>query len=67
MYHCDGCGWDGSEPMVADEPSVSQDLLWNLRVCPWCGEKVYETRLTRVQICACGDRRGHPGPCQVLF
>jgi hypothetical protein len=41
MDHCDTYGWDGPEPVLADEPSVSQDLLWTLRVCPRCGAEVY--------------------------
>jgi predicted RNA-binding Zn-ribbon protein involved in translation (DUF1610 family) len=67
VYHCDACGWDGPEPVLADEPSVGKDLLWTLRVCPQCGEEVYETRVHRVPICAYWDRLGHLGPCHALF
>jgi hypothetical protein len=67
MSHCEACGWDGPEPVLADEPSLSTELLWTLRLCPWCGDEVYETRVVRVPICPCGDRLGHPGPCQALF
>jgi hypothetical protein len=67
MYHCDACGWDGAEPVLSVEPSISKDLLWTLRVCPLCGEEVYETRVMRLPVCSCGDALGHPGPCQTLF
>ncbi len=67
MYHYDACGWDGLEPVLSDEPSISKDLLWTLRVCPKCGEEVYETQVMRRPMCMCGDRLGHPGPCQTLF
>jgi predicted RNA-binding Zn-ribbon protein involved in translation (DUF1610 family) len=67
MYHCDACGWDGPEPVLADEPSVSKDFLWTLRACPRCGEEVYETTVVRGSICPYGYPLGHPGPCQVLF
>jgi hypothetical protein len=67
MYHCDTCGWDGPEPIIYDEPSVSQKLLWTLRLCPQCGEEVCETQVMRLPICPCGDRLGHPGPCLVVF
>jgi hypothetical protein len=67
MYHCDQCNWDGPEPVLSDEPSFSNDLLWTLRVCPEYGEEVYETTVVRLPICPCGYALGHPGPCQVLF
>jgi hypothetical protein len=66
MYHCDACGWDGAEPVLSDEP-ISKGLLWTLRVCPTCGEEVYETQVVRVPVCSCDDRLGHPGPCQEVF
>ena len=66
MSHCDACGWDGHEPVLSDEPSVSTTLPWTLRLCPQCGEEVYETRVMRVPICPCDERLGHKGPCQVL-
>jgi rubredoxin len=40
-YHCDGCGWEGDTPALAEDPLG--DLLWTLRVCPECGEEVYQT------------------------
>jgi hypothetical protein len=67
MYHCDACGWDGAEPVLSNVPSLSTDLLWTLRVCPQCGEEVYETRVMRLPVCSCGEALGHPGPCQTLF
>jgi hypothetical protein len=67
MYHCDTCGWDGREPVLTDEPSLSKELSWMLRVCPECGEEVYETMVVTVSICVCGDRLGHPGPCHEVF
>ena len=67
MYHCDACGWDGAEPVLSDEPRISKDLLWTLRICPTCGEEVYETRVMPAPICVCGDRLGHQGPCQTQF
>jgi predicted RNA-binding Zn-ribbon protein involved in translation (DUF1610 family) len=49
MYHCDACGWDGPEPAKHHEPIVTRDqtLLYTLRVCPACGEEVYETSILR--------------------
>ena len=68
MYHCDACGWDGAEPVLSDEPSISKDLLWTLRVCPTCREEVYETRGSRrPSASAVIAAPGHQGPCQTLF
>lgn len=36
--------------MLSDEPSVSTELLWTLRVCPEGGEEVYETRVVRLNL-----------------
>ena len=66
MYHCDSCDWDGPEPVLSDEP-MGQDLLWTLRLCPQCGEEVYETAVVRVPICVCGEALGHPGLCPSVF
>jgi hypothetical protein len=62
MYHRDTCGWDGPEPVLSDEPSLSTELLWTLRRCPLCGEEVYETRVVRGLICPCGASLGHEEP-----
>jgi hypothetical protein len=45
MYHCDACGWDGDTPALADDPLG--DFISTLRVCPDCGEEVYETPILR--------------------
>jgi predicted RNA-binding Zn-ribbon protein involved in translation (DUF1610 family) len=45
MYHCDACGWDGDTPVLADDPLG--DFIFTLRVCPDCGEEVYETPILR--------------------
>jgi hypothetical protein len=49
MYHCDACGWDGAEPARHYEPIFTRDgtMLWAMRVCPECGEEVYETVVIR--------------------
>jgi predicted RNA-binding Zn-ribbon protein involved in translation (DUF1610 family) len=39
-YHCDSCGWDGETPTLAEDPLGG--FLWTLRVCPDCGEEVYQ-------------------------
>jgi predicted RNA-binding Zn-ribbon protein involved in translation (DUF1610 family) len=45
MYHCDACGWDGPEPAEARKPAfpVAPNAWWYLKICPECGEEVYET------------------------
>jgi hypothetical protein len=74
MWHCDPCGWDGPEP---DQQSGNHGPSWGrftaiLRVCPQCGEEVYETVILRQppapnpqeacdQPCA-GRRPGAPRP-----
>ena len=45
MYHCDACGWDGGMPALANDPLG--DVIVTLRVCPECGEEVYETPILR--------------------
>jgi hypothetical protein len=40
-YHCDGCGWDGETPRLAEDPLGG--LIFVLRTCPECGEEVYQT------------------------
>jgi hypothetical protein len=68
MHHCDACGWDGETPALREWAGEGcGGVLWTLRVCPTCGEEVYETPVVRVPICSCGDRLGHPGPCQEVF
>jgi predicted RNA-binding Zn-ribbon protein involved in translation (DUF1610 family) len=66
MYHCDACGWDGTEPVLTDEPSLRKELFWTLRVCPTCGKEVYDTTVVRVPIDSCGHRLRHPGPCAAM-
>ena len=48
MWHCDTCNWDGPEP--ARQELVGEGcggVIWTLRVCPACGEEVYETVIPR--------------------
>jgi hypothetical protein len=40
-YHCDRCDWDGDTPVLADDPLG--ECVFTLRVCPDCGEEVYQT------------------------
>jgi rRNA maturation protein Nop10 len=40
-YHCDQCDWDGDTPTLVEEPGPLG--TWTLRVCPECGEEVYQT------------------------
>jgi hypothetical protein len=50
MYHCDACGWDGPEPATHHEPFFTKDgtcTLWVRRVCPACGEEVYQVIVLR--------------------
>jgi len=49
MYHCESCGWDGPEPARHQEPLFTREgtSFWVMRVCPECGEEVYETRILR--------------------
>jgi predicted RNA-binding Zn-ribbon protein involved in translation (DUF1610 family) len=47
-YHCDACGWDGETPELRDWVGEGcGGVVWTLRVCPACGEKVYETVVPR--------------------
>jgi hypothetical protein len=39
-YHCD-CGWDGETSILVED--ALGDALWTLRICPDCGEEVYQT------------------------
>jgi hypothetical protein len=45
MDHGDACGWDGETPALADDPLGN--FIFTLRVCPECGEEVYETPILR--------------------
>ena len=48
MYHCDPCGWDGDTAAVRELIGEGcGGVVWTLRVCPACGEKVYETVVPR--------------------
>jgi hypothetical protein len=43
-YHCDACDWDGENPMLHElQGEGCGGVLWTLRVCPECGEKVHAT------------------------
>jgi predicted RNA-binding Zn-ribbon protein involved in translation (DUF1610 family) len=43
MYHCDACGWDGDTPALREWSGEGcGGVLWTLRVCPACGEEVYQ-------------------------
>jgi hypothetical protein len=65
MYHCDACGWDGAEPERISVPMHAGEAeIWQtLRVCPTCGEEVYETVVIRDPIIdpERGDPRIHEG------
>jgi hypothetical protein len=52
-YHCDSCGWDGETPRLADDPLG--EFVFTLRVCPACGEEVYQTVVL-------DEPDGPPGP-----
>jgi hypothetical protein len=48
MYHCDACGWDGEDPVLSElQGEGCSGVLWTLRVCPACGDEVYETGILR--------------------
>jgi hypothetical protein len=68
MWHCDACGWSGETPAEARTPTflTAPNAWWSLKICPECGEEVYETQVVKVAICSCGYRRGHQGPCQPM-
>jgi predicted RNA-binding Zn-ribbon protein involved in translation (DUF1610 family) len=56
MYHCDACGWDGDTPALSELSGEGcGGVLWTLRVCPECGEEVYETRPIRLDHSAAAD------------
>jgi predicted RNA-binding Zn-ribbon protein involved in translation (DUF1610 family) len=44
MYHCDACGWNGEGPVLSElRGEGCGGVLWTLRICPACGEEVYQT------------------------
>jgi predicted RNA-binding Zn-ribbon protein involved in translation (DUF1610 family) len=44
MYHCDACGWNGGDPVLSElQGEGCGGVLWTLRICPACGEEVYQT------------------------
>jgi hypothetical protein len=46
MYHCDACGWDGDTPALQELIGEGcGGVVWTLRVCPECGEEVYDTKV----------------------
>jgi hypothetical protein len=48
MYHCDACGWDGEDPVLSElHGEGCGGVLWTLRVCPTCGEEVYQVAILR--------------------
>ena len=43
-WHCDPCGWDGEEPVLNEiQGEGCGGVLWTLRICPECGDEVYQT------------------------
>jgi hypothetical protein len=58
MHHCDACGWEGQKPATHHEPFFTKDgttTLWTMRVCPECGEEVYQTVILREPPIAGGE------------
>ena len=48
MYHCDACGWDGSSPTLREwRGEGCSGVVWTWRVCPTCGEEVYQVVVPR--------------------
>jgi hypothetical protein len=44
MYHCDAYGWNGVGPVLSElRGEGCGGVLWTLRICPACGEEVYQT------------------------
>jgi hypothetical protein len=56
-YHCDNCGWDGEDAVLSElQGGGCGGVLWTLRVCPECGEEVYQTVVLEEGGDAIGER-----------
>ena len=48
MSHCDACHWTGETSALQEVVGAGcGGVVWTLRVCPECGEEVYETGIPR--------------------